>query len=114
MDEDEEQTVASRTRIVEDRFRDLITEIVSCSKTSSVSTEAATDASDKFKLWAGNIGARQLPTSPASLESRLVTAKRILEQVEDLLDELLLALKDCEEYLLSFAPNYSFINEEKH
>ncbi|KAI8956283.1 hypothetical protein F4801DRAFT_10365 [Xylaria longipes] len=94
MDEDEEQTVASRTLIAEYRFNDLITQLKSGSKTSPISIEAATDALDRFKLWAGNIGARQHATSPVSLEARLLAAKRILEQVKDLLDDLILALDD--------------------
>ncbi|KAI0447114.1 hypothetical protein F4803DRAFT_546648 [Xylaria telfairii] len=94
MDEDEEQSIASRTRIAEGRFGALTALIELGSESSSVSIEAATDALDKFKLWAGNIGARQPPTSPASLEARLVTAQRILKQVGDLLDDIILALDD--------------------
>ncbi|KAI8635553.1 hypothetical protein F5Y19DRAFT_14534 [Xylariaceae sp. FL1651] len=94
MDDNEELTVATRTRIAEDHFRRLITQLESGSELSYISIEAATDVFDRFKLWAGNIGARQPVTSPASLEARLMNANRILEQVENLLDDLILALDD--------------------
>lgn len=101
MDEDDEQSVASRTRIAERHFSELINLLESGNETSSVSIEAATDTLDRFKLWAGNIAARQPATSPASLEARLVTAKRILKQVEDLLDDIILALDDRKKSLPS-------------
>ncbi|KAI0965397.1 hypothetical protein F4678DRAFT_335366 [Xylaria arbuscula] len=93
-DENERPTIFFRTRAAEGRFNELITHAKSGSETLSISVEAAIDASDKFKLWAGNIGARHFPTSAASLEARLVSANRILEQVEDLRDDLILALDD--------------------
>lgn len=95
MDEANEQTVVSRTWIIEIRFTELITQLGPSSKISSVSVEAAVDALDIFKLWVGNIGARQPATSPSSLEARLAGAKWILEHVEDLLDDLIQALNDC-------------------
>src|SRR6266566_131123 len=47
----------------------------------TVSAEAVSDVQDRFKLWAGNIGARHRPESALSLESRLAAAEEILEQV---------------------------------
>ncbi|KAI1292939.1 hypothetical protein F5Y03DRAFT_15812 [Xylaria venustula] len=110
-DEKETPTVFSRTRAAEGRFNELITHVRSESETLSITVEAATDASDKFKLWAGNIGARHPPTSAASLEARLVSARRVLEQVEDLLDDLLLALDDLLEIASGTRVNREIIFE---
>lgn len=88
-------SVASRTEAVESRYKDIVRCIDSNDGTTTVSAEDVSDAWDKFKLWAGNIGARRTPDSAASLESRLKGAKRVLEQVVRLLNGIQEALDDC-------------------
>jgi hypothetical protein len=46
------------------------------------------DELDRFRLWAGNLGALQQPKSSLSIESRLVEAPNVLLHVAELLDEL--------------------------
>lgn len=52
------------------------------------------DELDRFTLWAGNIGALNVPTSPLSLEHRLRDAKDILTHILELLDDLQEATSD--------------------
>lgn len=52
------------------------------------------DELDRFTLWAGNIGALNVPTSPLSLEHRLRDAKDILTHIIELLDDLHEAASD--------------------
>jgi hypothetical protein len=59
-----------------------------------VALEEVGDVSDRFLLWAGNIGARNAPESKFSLESRLAAAGELLDQVLDLLGDLDDALED--------------------
>jgi hypothetical protein len=63
--------------------------------TNSITEEEVADVRDKFRLWAGNIGAKNPPESKFSLESRLVTAGELLEQVRDRISDLEDALEDC-------------------
>ncbi|KAK7918485.1 hypothetical protein PG985_010359 [Apiospora marii] len=88
------QCVASQTEAVESRCRDIIRCIDSNDNTTKVTSGDVTDVWDKFKLWAGNIGARQVPNSASSLESRLKGARRVLEQVLRLLNDIREALDD--------------------
>ncbi|KAI0903977.1 hypothetical protein F4823DRAFT_568175 [Ustulina deusta] len=111
MDKGEKETVAFRTRTAEYRFRKLISQLETGSGKSSVLIKAATDSLERFKLWAGNIGARQSADSPASLEARLTTAKRILEQVDNLLDDLILALDDLLEVASGSRENRRIIHK---
>ncbi|KAI1122742.1 hypothetical protein F5Y10DRAFT_270798 [Nemania abortiva] len=94
MDGYKEQTVASRTRLAEDRFNEIINQLELSGKVSSISIESVTDALDRFKLWVGDVEARQPAASPTSLEARLATAGRTLQQVEDLQGGLIKALND--------------------
>ncbi|KAK8123785.1 hypothetical protein PG999_003703 [Apiospora kogelbergensis] len=91
---EEPQSVAARTGAVESRFENIVHCIKGNERITTVSSEDVADAWDKFKLWAGNIGARQTPDSPASLESRLQGARRVLEQVVNLLGAIQEACDD--------------------
>ncbi len=64
--------------------------------------EALADISERFALWARNIGALHLPKSKLSLDSRLQDAPEIQEWVCELLDDLMEALDDCKP---KFLPN---------
>ena len=103
------QTVAARTGAVEIRFESIVHCIERNEGTTTVSSDDVTDAWDKFKLWAGNIGARQTPDSAASLESRLKGARRVLEQVINSLDAIQEASDDCKNTasteILPYCPN---------
>lgn len=55
---------------------------------------AATDVSERFALWARNIGAFNPPWSQLSLESRLRDAPEIRDWVCELLNDLADALTD--------------------
>jgi len=59
-----------------------------------VGADEVNDVRDRFRLWAGNIGARNAPESKFSLETRLASARELLEQVIDLLSDLTDALED--------------------
>ncbi|KAK3367736.1 hypothetical protein B0H63DRAFT_85606 [Podospora didyma] len=61
---------------------------------TTISVDEIGDVRDRFRLWAGNIGARNPPESKFSLESRLASANELLEQVADLLGDLADALDD--------------------
>ncbi|KAK3303684.1 uncharacterized protein B0T15DRAFT_421124 [Chaetomium strumarium] len=93
-------SVADKTGRVEKCFINIIRELrenpTLHSKADAAAnlTETVTDVLDRFRLWAGNIGARNAPDSPFSLESRLAAASEVLEQVEDLLNDLMDALSD--------------------
>ncbi|KAK6851945.1 hypothetical protein PG995_012070 [Apiospora arundinis] len=91
---EETQSVAAKTESVDGRFEDISRWIERNEGITTVSPEDVIDTWDKFKLWAGNIGARQTPDSAASLESRLKGARRVLGQVIDLLDTIQEALDD--------------------
>ncbi|KAK8022470.1 hypothetical protein PG993_013237 [Apiospora rasikravindrae] len=91
---DNPQSVSSQTEAVETRCGDIVRCIDTNNGITNVSSGDVTDVWDKFKLWAGNIGARQTPNSAASLESRLKGAKRVLEQVVRLLNDIQEALDD--------------------
>jgi hypothetical protein len=54
------------------------------------------DASEKFRLWAGNIGAYHATTKKTSMEYRLRAAPQLRQEVCTLLCELNEALEDCE------------------
>lgn len=100
---EEPQSVAARTGAVESRFENIVHCIKRNERITTVSSEDVADAWDKFKLWAGNIGARQTPDSPASLESRLQGARRVLEQVVNLLGAIQEACDDCKDPVLADA-----------
>ena len=53
-----------------------------------IQTEQVNDELERFSLWMGNIGARHIPASSMSLESRLREASDILAYVLELLDDL--------------------------
>ncbi|KAK8091823.1 hypothetical protein PG997_002184 [Apiospora hydei] len=89
-----QQSVSSQTEAVETRCGDIVRCIDANNGITNISSGDVTDVWDKFKLWAGNIGARQTPNSAASLESRLKGAKRVLEQVVRLLNDIQEALDD--------------------
>ncbi|KAK8076171.1 hypothetical protein PG994_003443 [Apiospora phragmitis] len=91
---DNPRSVASQTEAVESRCGDIIRCIDTNDGSTNISSEDVVDVWDKFKLWAGNIGARQSPNSAASLESRLKGARRVLEQVVRLLNDIQEALDD--------------------
>ncbi|KAK7937677.1 uncharacterized protein PG986_014545 [Apiospora aurea] len=88
------QSVSSQTEAVETRCGDIVRCIDTNNGITNIASVDVTDVCDKFKLWAGNIGARQTPNSAASLESRLKGAKRVLEQVVRLLSDIQEALDD--------------------
>ncbi|KXX82782.1 hypothetical protein MMYC01_200765 [Madurella mycetomatis] len=94
--------ISTRTGDVERRFSEILGELQSGSSalTTTVSADAVGDVRDKFRLWAGNIGARNDPASPFSLESRLVAASELLDQVADLLSDLADALDDLLEIIV--------------
>lgn len=92
---EESHSVAAKTESVDGRFGDISRWVERNEGITTVSPEDVIDTWDKFKLWAGNIGARQTPDSAASLESRLKGARRVLGQVIDLLDTIQEALDDC-------------------
>ena len=60
------------------------------------------DASQRFQLWAGSIGASAQAEKKISLDWRLRDAPDIKEQVEDLLDDLVEALDDCKDERTAF------------
>lgn len=63
-------------------------------RTTTVTEAAITDISERFALWARNIGAFHAQQSPLSLESRLRDAPEIRDWVCELLDDLADALTD--------------------
>jgi hypothetical protein len=65
-------------------------------QTAAVVEEGIIDVSERFALWAKNIGAFHPAPSPLSLESRLRDAPEIRDWVCELLDDLAGALADCE------------------
>ncbi|KAI1316612.1 hypothetical protein F5Y16DRAFT_166898 [Xylariaceae sp. FL0255] len=89
-------TLASRTRITKERFKELIAHVTSGSDRLSIPPETIIDTSEKFNLWTGNIAAHSVLRSSHSHEARLESAVRILEQMEDLLDDIASAQSDHE------------------
>lgn len=77
-----------------------ITRELDGSTTTNLSIDVLQDVHDRFRLWAGNIGARKTPNSRASLESRLAAAPDLLEQVSELLTDLAEALDDLHEIIV--------------
>jgi len=63
-------------------------------RTATAIEEAVTDVSERFALWARNIGAFHPQKSQLSLESRLRDAPEIRDWVCELLDDLADALTD--------------------
>ncbi|RYP03946.1 hypothetical protein DL764_004780 [Monosporascus ibericus] len=94
-----EGSSAAKFKDAEVRFQALVTQLESHDQDGGqvVTTDAVTDALDRFKLWAGNIGAVHTADSKLSLEFRLAAAPELLEQVSDLLDDLIEALDDLQE-----------------
>ena len=60
----------------------------------TVTIESLVDVSERFGLWARNIGALHPPESKLSLDSRRQNAPEIQEWVSELLDDLTEALND--------------------
>ncbi|KAK0644432.1 hypothetical protein B0T16DRAFT_196787 [Cercophora newfieldiana] len=91
--------IATRVGSVERRFSAILDRLDSRDGNEDVAVAEApvADVRDKFRLWAGNIGARNPPESSFSLESRLATADELLEQVENLIADLEDALEDLAE-----------------
>ena len=89
-------SIASKSREVKQRFVDLTSHLEG-EKDNSVAIQAAAalDASERFTLWAGNMGAMRPPASKLSLDQRLAPAPEVQELVCQLLDDLAEALDDC-------------------
>jgi hypothetical protein len=52
------------------------------------------DSLDRFRLWAGSLGALHSPSDPRSLEQRLRKAPQVKTRVNDLLAELSRSLRE--------------------
>lgn len=64
----------------------------------------ALDAADRFKIWAGNLGAFKSLSSEASLEFRLRESPKITSQISDLLLDLEATLRSCKTCLPDMRP----------
>ncbi|RYP44264.1 hypothetical protein DL768_009268 [Monosporascus sp. mg162] len=105
-----EGSSAAKFKDARGRFQALVTQLESHGQDGGqvVTTDAVTDALERFKLWAGNIGAVHPADSKLSLEFRLAAAPELLEQVSDLLDDLIEALDDCKSLTEAFV-SYSML-----
>ncbi|RYP70251.1 hypothetical protein DL771_005554 [Monosporascus sp. 5C6A] len=67
------------------RFQALVTQLESHGQDGgqAVMADAVTDVLERFKLWAGNIGAVHTADSKLSLEFRLAAAPELLEQIPE-------------------------------
>jgi hypothetical protein len=63
---------------------------------TTLTVAALADVSERFNLWAQNIGALRQPASKLSLDSRLQGAPEIRDWVCELLEDLMNALNDRE------------------
>lgn len=73
-----------------------------CQNRSALQQAAAEDQFERYRIWAGNLGAFQKPTSKASLDNRLRESPKVVAQIHDLLHDLFEALQDGRVY---YAPN---------
>lgn len=93
-------SIASKSRYVRQRFVDLTSHFDEHQREKDgnvVAAQAAStlDASERFTLWAGNMGALRSQPSKLSLDQRLAPAPEVHELVCQLLDDLAEALDDC-------------------
>src|SRR4051794_38062042 len=96
----ESQTVSGKSRLVRQRFLDLIS-LLQDEKQHKTPQAAAvlspaivTDALERFTLWAGNLGAMRNPQTTLSLDHRLHTSEAadvrtyILRQLDEIVEAL--------------------------
>lgn len=67
-----------------------------CEVRSALQQAAVDDQSERFRIWAGNLGAFQRLPSEASLDYRLRYSRKIAAQIEELLTDLLNTLDHSE------------------
>lgn len=91
--QESEETIHQKTGCVRDQLKVFITQLNEKSESEptvpGLSVAAVTDASERFKLWAGSVGAFLGPTRKLSLDYRLSGTPEIryeiLRQLEDIL-----------------------------
>ena len=96
-------SIASKTREVRQKLVDLTSHLEGHQRDNddkvAVQAAAALDVSERFTLWAGNMGAMRSQASKLSLDQRLAPTPEIGELVCQLLDDLAEALDDCMDIL---------------
>ena len=92
--------VSTRVRRVHSGFQRMLNNIEAGSESedSSVAARRAVieDATERYQLWAGNLGAFHTAADSRSLDHRLQNAKSVRKRVSELLDELLELQQSCE------------------
>lgn len=63
------------------------------SKTPELSHHDVAEEAGRFRVWAANMGALQMPSSATSLDSRLHDAPQVREQVQRILNRLLQTIR---------------------
>lgn len=89
----------SDRRSIADRsseVRQSILDLLHNTKTDEIplETQGAEDILDRFKLWAGNLGAFHKPHKGMSLESRLADSPEVQGQICEQLDDMQEAMQD--------------------
>jgi len=91
------QTISEKSRLVRQRFLDLISllkakEQYGTPQVAAVRPAMVTDALERFTLWAGNLGAMRNPQMTLSLDYRLHTPEaadvrtHILRQLDEMVE----------------------------
>lgn len=94
-------------RSIADRSSD-VRETLSSLSASARATQTALelqkveDVHDRFKLWAGNLGALHQPHKRISLEARLADSPEVQDHICEQLDDMQEAAQDCEYFCSLF------------
>ncbi|KAL6695032.1 hypothetical protein J3F84DRAFT_399904 [Trichoderma pleuroticola] len=88
------QTLPQKSLTVQKRFINLIKSLEENEILNDIYSRDATDALERFCLWAGNLGALREPNSKLSIEYRLADAPEVRIEIHRQLDYLLETIDD--------------------
>ncbi|KAK1780353.1 hypothetical protein QBC45DRAFT_485207 [Copromyces sp. CBS 386.78] len=119
--EDEQETISSKSRSIRQRLTDLVKTLEADSSpvSTSVSPLSLKDVSERFMLWAGNLGALHKPTAKLSLDARLASSEDLRDFIYGQLDDMTEALADLGSIIDGSVPNrdldssFDFDNESE-
>jgi hypothetical protein len=89
-----DETIPQKVRAIRQALQSL-EDATSRQPAGPISAADITNASERFSLWAGNLGALREPTSKLSLERRLLDAPDIRKQICQQLDYMTEGVSDC-------------------
>ena len=98
-------SLSQRCRDCEASFIDLKRSLDGCTQESDESRPRVLDQYERFRIWAGNIGARQDYTVKTSLDWRVREAPNIQHQIGELLEDLRSAVEELDTIVSGERPN---------